>query len=130
MTRWHRAAPAAALVLLLAACAGGGDDVVAADPVALAGGDVAEGEELYARNCVACHGVEGGGTASGPPFVHEVYVPSHHGDESFRSAVRNGVMAHHWEFGPMPPVQGLDDQDIADIVAYVRAVQREAGLID
>ncbi|WP_414627958.1 hypothetical protein [Euzebya tangerina] len=30
----------------------------------------------------------------------------------------------------MPPQPGLSDQDVADIVAYVRGWQRDAGLIE
>lgn len=89
----------------------------------------ARGGELFAANCAACHGVSGAtGTASGPPLVHIVYEPSHHGDLAFHRAVREGVAPHHWDFGPMPPVSGLSDADIEDIIGYVREQQRAAGI--
>jgi hypothetical protein len=70
------------------------------------------------------------GTSTGPPLLHEYYVPSHHADEAFQRAVQVGVQPHHWDLGAMPPVAGLERSDVADIVAYVRALQRDAGLID
>ena len=116
-----------AVGLLLAACGGGGGvGATGGDP--LAGGDPGRGQELFAQNCAACHGAQGGGTATGPPLVHEVYEPSHHGDAAFLRAVQQGVEPHHWEFGPMPAIPGLDTDDVADIVAHVRQLQREAGI--
>ncbi|WP_205712111.1 c-type cytochrome [Euzebya rosea] len=124
---WMRVGVAALLVLVLGACASSGDtnssDVGGS-------GDVAAGEELYAANCAQCHGIDATGTDQGPPFVHEVYVPSHHADGAFLLAVRNGVRPHHWDFGPMPPLPGVTNEQVTDIVAYVRSVQRDAGLIE
>lgn len=111
----------------LAACGGGGGDG-AGTGNPLADGDPGRGRELFAANCAACHGADATGTPSGPPLVHEVYEPSHHGDASFLRAVQEGVQPHHWEFGPMPAVPGLDTDDVADIIAHVRGLQREAGI--
>ena len=63
----------------------------------------------------------------GPPLVHQLYVPGHHGDMAFVLAVQNGVAAHHWPFGNMPVQQGLTEADIRNITAYVRALQRANG---
>lgn len=123
---WPRRAAASLMVLLLAACGNG-----SAGPADTAGvGDVARGEELYAASCAQCHGGDATGTAQGPPFIHQVYVPSHHADVSFQLAVRNGVQPHHWDFGPMPPRPELSEEQVTDIVAYVRSLQRDAGLIE
>lgn len=113
------------LTVLTAAC-GGGDDRTGAENRP----DAARGEELFAASCAVCHGSQGSGTRTGPPLVHEYYVPSHHADEAFQRAVQGGVQPHHWNFGPMPPVAGLERSEVADIIAYVRALQRDAGLID
>lgn len=98
-------------------------------PSTAATGDRASGEGLFNANCAQCHGVEAAGTQSGPPLVHQYYVPSHHADGAFLLAVRNGVRPHHWNFGAMPAIRGLSDDDVTDIVAYVRDLQRDAGLI-
>jgi hypothetical protein len=57
-----------------------------------------------------------------------VYERNHHPDESFQRALEQGVRAHHWNFGDMPPVPGLDQTQIAAIVAYVRDMQDREGL--
>ena len=61
-----------------------------------------DGEQAYVSSCAACHGAEAVGTLSGPPLLSIVYEPGHHPDEAFRSAARNGVAQHHWNFGDMP----------------------------
>ncbi len=91
-------------------------------------GDLLAGEALFEGRCASCHGVKAAGSEKGPPLVDEVYWPSHHIDGTFQLAVLRGVPQHHWRFGSMPPQEGLSDQDIADIVAYVRQLQEEAGI--
>ena len=82
---------------------------------------------LLQANCAECHGADLRGTDKGPSHLSEVYVPGHHGDGAFQLAVRVGSRQHHWNFGPMPPVEGLSDSDIAAIVAFVREQQRVEG---
>lgn len=87
------------------------------------------GETAFNENCSACHGPNASGLeGAAPPLVHKIYEPSHHGDVSFYLAVKNGVRAHHWRFGSMPPVEGLTQGDVEGIVAYVRELQRENGI--
>jgi mono/diheme cytochrome c family protein len=111
------------LAVLGATACGSGD----ADADAV---DVDRGRSLFANNCAVCHGPAGDGTLQGPPLVHEIYEPGHHPDELFQVAVAQGVQAHHWDFGPMPAIGGLDRGDVEDITAYVRQLQREAGIIE
>lgn len=85
------------------------------------------GENLYASSCSKCHGTDLRGSENGPSFLSIVYEPDHHGDIVFALAARNGVRAHHWNFGPMLPVEGLSDEDLEAIVAYVRVVQEREG---
>ena len=92
------------------------------------GAQLAEGERRYNRNCRPCHGALGTGTQAGPPLVHEIYEPSHHSDAAFRLAITRGVRAHHWSFGNMLPVPGLDSAAIAGVTAYVRWLQQKAGI--
>lgn len=90
--------------------------------------ELQQGAELFQANCAACHGQAALGTRQGPPLVHIYYQPNHHADGAFYMAVGRGVEAHHWNFGDMPPVAGLSETEVADIVAYVRWLQREAGI--
>ncbi len=93
-----------------------------------AGTDLAAGKNLFEGNCARCHGTDLRGTNTGPPFLSPVYAPNHHSDEAFLLAAQNGVQPHHWGFGPMPPVSGLSEAQIQEIVAYVRSVQVEEGI--
>ncbi len=86
------------------------------------------GETTFNANCSACHGKQAVGTDHGPPLVHKVYEPNHHGDQAFQYAAANGVKAHHWEFGNMPKIPAVTPADVDQIVKYVRWLQRQAGI--
>lgn len=86
------------------------------------------GKSLYGKHCASCHGPDLMGSNSGPPMLHRVYEPSHHSDAAFQLAVKNGVRAHHWQFGNMAPVPQLNPDDVAHITAYIRAEQRKVGI--
>ncbi len=87
------------------------------------------GEVAYNANCASCHGANGAGQDGvAPPFVHRVYEPNHHGDGAFFVAVQNGVRAHHWSFGDMPPVQGVSRAEVGQIITYIRTLQRANGI--
>ena len=126
MSKTTFAALAIAIIMALSAagCASGGAD----EPAAVVAPDVDNGAALFAASCALCHGERGVGTQTGPPLVHQIYEPGHHSDDSFRNAMKNGVASHHWNFGNMPARPELSDGDIEDIIAYVRAIQREAGI--
>ncbi|NOT23013.1 MAG: cytochrome c [Nitrospiraceae bacterium] len=86
------------------------------------------GETTFNTNCAACHGKQAAGTDHGPPLVHKVYEPNHHGDQAFQRAAANGVQAHHWQFGNMPKIESVTPGDVDQIVKYVRWLQRQAGI--
>ncbi|SPH25002.1 hypothetical protein DEA8626_04036 [Defluviimonas aquaemixtae] len=83
-----------------------------------------ESAALFAENCATCHGLNAAGSENGPPLVHRIYEPNHHDDIAFLVAAKNGVRAHHWPFGNVPPVEGVTDEGAAQFVAYVRTLQR------
>ena len=125
VTEFHRAlvgrcllavAVVAVGVAPLASCGSDAGDAAAGD-----------GSALYAARCAACHGADLRGTGMGPSQLSIVYEPNHHPDDSFRAAIRDGVSPHHWDFGPMPAVSGLDDEEITAIIAYIREVQQREG---
>lgn len=90
--------------------------------------DSAAGKQLYQANCASCHGSDLRGTDKGPSHLSKVYEPGHHSDDGFRFAIKNGARQHHWNFGDMPAIPGLSDDEIDSIIAYVRAQQQEQGL--
>lgn len=91
-------------------------------------GQALAGKVLFDANCAQCHGEEAMGSERGPPLVHAIYEPGHHGDAAFHRAVSMGTPAHHWPFGDMPPVEGLSEDEVEKIIAYVRGLQRAAGI--
>ena len=87
------------------------------------------GKRAFEAKCAACHGDNAAGKDGlAPALVHKIYEPSHHGDYAFQLAAQNGVRAHHWRFGDMPPVEGVTRADIIGIVTYIRELQRENGI--
>lgn len=114
-TRWQTALTLLLFVTILAGC--GSDEVV------LVPGDATAGAAVYRAQCGACHGDVGEGTSSGPPLAHPLYQAPGFSDEQLARAVREGARQEHWDFGAMPGMRSLSDQQISDIVAYVRQLQ-------
>ncbi len=108
--------------------------VIATVAISCGGGDgpngdseAPDGATLYSDNCASCHGAGLRGSDEGPPLLSVVYEPNHHSDDGFRSAISKGAPQHHWDFGPMLPVDGLGDAQIGAIIAYVRNEQQQEG---
>lgn len=116
-----RALTLAGVTVLVAACGGGGGSSSDAAP------DVERGKQLYGGACAMCHGADLRGTKQGPSQLSKVYEPSHHPDEAYRLAVKNGVRAHHWRFGDMPSLPAFPDDAIRDVIAYIRSEQQKQG---
>ena len=117
--RGWRALTFAGVIALVAGCGGGGegDDTP----------DLTRGKQLYGGACAMCHGADLRGTRQGPSHLSKVYEPSHHPDEAFRLAVKNGVRAHHWRFGDMPSLPEFPDDALTDVIAYIRSEQEKQG---
>jgi len=90
--------------------------------------ELEEGEAKFNNFCSRCHGPQGKGTNNGPPLVHKIYEPNHHADMAFQRAAVQGVRAHHWKFGNMPKIDGVVPEDVSQIIAYIRWLQRQAGI--
>ncbi len=86
------------------------------------------GKLLYEANCASCHGVNAQGSDNGPPFLHKVYESSHHSDAAFLLAAKQGVRAHHWKFGDMPPIPSVNETEVVAITTYIRQMQRMVGI--
>ena len=89
---------------------------------------IGSGDHSSADRRTPSRGPAGDGTTQGPPLVHIIYEPNHHADVAFLLAARNGVQAHHWRFGDMPPVPGVTDEIVLEIVGYIRWLQRQVGI--
>ncbi|MGB5541717.1 MAG: c-type cytochrome [Gammaproteobacteria bacterium] len=93
-------------------------------------GDASHGKELYASYCAACHGAEGeGGRGTGVTFSRHrdlpIIAPALN-NRGFLAAATDEMIRHTLQYGregtPMRSflVQGLSEQDINDLVSYVR----------
>ncbi|MFT5657468.1 MAG: cytochrome c2 [Gammaproteobacteria bacterium] len=87
-----------------------------------------QGQALYEQRCSSCHGLSLSGTEKGPPLIHAYYKPSHHGDGAFYNAALKGARAHHWDFGDMPPVEGITKKELGNIIPFIRYYQKQKGL--
>jgi uncharacterized protein len=84
----------------------------------------ARGLEVYTRTCIACHGPDGKGVPGAfPPLDGASWVT---GDPSVSARIILGglqgpieVLGQKYE-NIMPPHTDLNDQEIADVITYVR----------
>ena len=124
---WRRqttlaAAVTAVVVVFAVSC---GSETIDSEPAAPAG--AGPGAAVYQSSCASCHGADLRGTDKGPSHLSIVYEPNHHGDDSFRSAILNGAQQHHWTFGDMAAIPGLDDGEIDAVIGYIRSEQERQG---
>ncbi len=68
------------------------------------------GEPNYLSYCSPCHGVQGLGTGDGPALQGPVAALT---DEQIATTIRDGR-------GRMPAFRSFGDQQVADLVAYLR----------
>ncbi|MEN8108860.1 MAG: c-type cytochrome [Pseudomonadota bacterium] len=96
-------------------------------------GNVSRGKALFASYCASCHGANGeGGTGTGVTFSRQrdlpIIAPALN-NPGFLAAASDELIRHTLQFGregtPMTSmlVQGLDEKQINDLVAYVRAFE-------
>ena len=95
----------------------------------VAAGDPVPGEAVYASTCATCHGPTGEGLPGlGLPLIDNDFIQSMTDDELI-AFIRVGRPADDPENTTgvaMPPNGGnptLTDQDLADVVAYLRELQ-------
>ena len=96
----------------LGACDDGGDARIAT--ILELSGDIDRGEELYASECASCHRADGRGSAGGGRGKDlTVWVGRNSASELVEAII--GGTSGMPSFGTF-----LDDQQIADLAAYVR----------
>lgn len=87
-----------------------------------------KGQQIFTNNCAACHGENAAGSQQGPPLIHDIYNPGHHGDSAFMNAVAKGVQSHHWTFGNMPAQPQVSALQTKRIIQFIREVQVNNGI--
>jgi len=88
------------------------------------------GKRIFDAKCSVCHGENAAGqNGVAPSFILQIYQPGHHSDMAFVGAAKNGVRGpHHWDFGSMPPVEGITDGEVKLVANYIRELQRANGI--
>jgi cytochrome c oxidase cbb3-type subunit 3 len=81
--------------------------------------DVAEGKKLFGGLCVTCHGFDGGGGA-GPP-LNRPRLLSAPDDAALRNIIAEGIPNRG-----MPRVRRVTDDEMRQLVAYVRSIGKSA----
>jgi mono/diheme cytochrome c family protein len=89
---------------------------------------LAKGQKVFNVNCGGCHGINGAGSTSGPPLIHDIYNPGHHGNNAFIRAMQNGVRSHHWPFGDMPAQKQMGLGDMMHVIRFIRETQDHNGI--
>ena len=98
-------------------------------------GDVQHGKQLFASYCAGCHGADGeGGKGTGVTFSRKrelpVIAPALN-NAGFLAAASDEMIRHTLQYGregtPMRSflVQGLSEQDLEDLVSYVRTFEQQ-----
>ncbi len=117
---------ASLLILGLAACGGGGDSAASDEQV----DTVAEGKTIYDTLCIACHGPDGTGVEGlGKDLTTSEFFKSSTDSEMVAFIIEGRPATHpdNTTGVDMPPRGGnseLTDDDIANIVAYVRSLEK------
>ncbi|HSK12118.1 MAG TPA: cytochrome c [Phnomibacter sp.] len=88
-------------------------------------GQMENGKKVYTKNCLACHMADGNGVPGlNPPLGKTDWVT---GDKKrliniILKGLNDPIVVNGDEYAnPMPPQDFLSDQEIADVLTYIRA---------
>jgi putative heme-binding domain-containing protein len=82
--------------------------------------DVAQGKQLFDGMCARCHGIDGTGDEG--PALNRPTLGRAGSDEALRDVIRDGIPDRG-----MPRVRRLTDNELQQLVAYVRSLGRTAS---
>jgi cytochrome c oxidase cbb3-type subunit 3 len=88
-------------------------------------GNATAGLSLFLRNCVGCHGMNGRGGMA-PEIGNPVFQQAA-SDEFIIRTIRNGRMGTAMPAFQRTDAPALTDQDLADILAYLRTLGVQKG---
>jgi mono/diheme cytochrome c family protein len=83
-----------------------------------------QGQELYLRACVMCHGENAGGTPLGPSLTDREWLEGNGSFEEIIEVVRNGVATPKQFAVPMPPRGdgSFTDEQVRAVSAYTYSI--------
>jgi mono/diheme cytochrome c family protein len=112
------------LILALSLSACGGGDLRAAAPSTAPAGDPVAGEKIFVSACITCHGSTGGGIPGlSQDMTQSEFVASKTEQELVEFIRLGGVPDEPLVMLPKGGVPSLTDQDLVDLVAYIRSLQ-------
>ena len=82
-----------------------------------------EGAQLYQDFCVQCHGAKGEGVpGSFPPLAQSDYLRNEveKSIQGLKYGMRGPIVVNGENYNSVMVAQGLDDEEIADIMNYIR----------
>ncbi|MGH9779335.1 MAG: c-type cytochrome [Candidatus Acidiferrales bacterium] len=92
-------------------------------PVLWAGGNAEAGKAVYDKKCASCHAKDGAGN---PGIAKALKVELRHLGSKEVQDQKDEVLKKFITAGTekKKPVKGLSDQEIADVLAYVRTLKK------
>ncbi|HKV25020.1 MAG TPA: c-type cytochrome [Candidatus Acidoferrum sp.] len=79
-------------------------------------GDAEDGRKLFDRHCALCHGIEGKGGRG--PALNRLHLPHAPDDAALKTVIEEGIPPN------MPQGWFLDEDDVDNLIAYVRALSK------
>ncbi len=78
--------------------------------------DAAAGKKLFEEHCALCHGIDGRGGRG--PSLNRVHLTHAADDEALKGVIMDGIAPN------MPQGWYFDDDDVANLVAFVRSLSK------
>ena len=83
------------------------------------------GQTGYHRVCAQCHGADAMGGKRAPTFLQVKFDPNNFSNSRIARTIINGSNS-----GAMPSQKGrVNDEEIGEIIKYIRHIQKQAGII-
>jgi mono/diheme cytochrome c family protein len=101
--------------------------------VSSASSDALDGQKWYNQACAACHGFNGQGMPRQGPTLRLSQFVANHADDELVSFIKAGRAANDpsslmkLQMPPKGTNPGLTDEQLKQIVVFIRQVQKEAG---
>ena len=112
------------LIVLLSSCDAKSGEIPQGS---LADGDAGQGSTLYKQHCSGCHGESGRGDGPGAKNINP--KPIDHTNKQYMSALSDQHLFAVVRRGgkdvgrpAMPPFPNLSDDEIKDLIAYMRSI--------
>jgi mono/diheme cytochrome c family protein len=83
------------------------------------------GQTSYHRVCAQCHGADATGGKRAPTFLQVKFDPNNFSNSRIARTILNGS-----DSGAMPSQKArVNDEEIREIIKYIRYIQKDAGII-